>query len=85
MEEDKFVGELHFSFKSNLETTTLDRVYNEEPEDFETIYWFLEEFKYFLKAMSFPEHLTDRIVYLEDGEKVIDINGEVLIECKISK
>ena len=83
MEEDKFVCELHFSFKDNLEAATLDRVYNEEPEDFGTIYWFMEEFKYFLKAMSFSEHLTDRIIFLEDGEKVIDKDGSVLIECNI--
>ena len=85
MEENKFVGKLHFSFTSDLETTTLDRTYNEEPEDFETIYWFLEEFKYFLKSMGFAEFLTDRIVYLEDGEKVVDRDGTVLAECKIGK
>jgi hypothetical protein len=82
MEEKNFVGKLHFSFTNDLETTTLDRVYNEEPEDFDTITWFLEEFKYFLKAMSFPERMTDRIVYLEDGEKVIDKNGNVVAEYK---
>lgn len=80
MEQDKFIGELHFSFINKLETTTLDRVYHEEPEDFETITWFLEEFKYFLKAMSFSKHLTDRIVYLEEGEKVIDADGNVVAE-----
>ena len=85
MEEDKFVGQLRFSFTSDLETTTLDREYNECPEDFKTIYWFLEEFKYFLKSMGFTESLTDRIVYLEDGEKVIDEDGRVLAECNISK
>ena len=85
MEENRFVGELHFSFKSNLETTTLDRVYNEEPEDFETIYWFLEEFKYFLKSMGFPESLTDRIVFLEDGEKVFDKELNIIAECNIGK
>lgn len=85
MEDDKFVGKLHFSFTSDFETTTLDREYNECPEDFETIYWFLEEFKYFLKSMGFAEFLTNRIVYLEDGEKVIDKDGEVLVECNIGQ
>ena len=83
MEEDKFIGELHFSFTDEYETTTLDRVYNECPEDFETIYWFLEEFKHFLKSMGFTESLTNRIIYLEDGEKVIDKDGNVLAECNI--
>lgn len=82
MEEENFVGKLHFSFTSDLESTTLDKVYNEEPEDFDTIMWFLEEFKYFLKAMSFPERMTDRIVYLEDCEKVIDADGNVVAEYK---
>jgi hypothetical protein len=85
MEEDKFVGKLHFSFTSDLETTTLDKVYHEEPEYFETIYWFVEEFKYFLKSMGFSEHLTDRVIYLENDEKVVNSDGEVLIECKIGK
>ena len=85
MEEDKFVGNLHFSFTSDLETTTLDKEYHEEPEDFETIFWHLEEFKQFLKAMGFLESQTDRIVYLEDGEKVIDKDGHVLTECNICK
>ena len=82
MEEDKIVGKLHFSFTGEYETTTLDRVYNEEPEDFETIWWLVEEFKYFLKAMGFSEFMTDRIVYLEEGEKVIDKDGEVLAEYR---
>lgn len=80
MEEDKMVGRLHFSFTGEYETTTLDRVYNECPEDFERIDWFVEEFKYFLKAMGFAECMTDNIVYLESGEKVVDADGNVLIE-----
>ena len=47
MEENNFVGKLHFSFISDLETTTLDKEYHEEPEDFETIFWYLEEFVVF--------------------------------------
>lgn len=85
MEEDKFIGKLHFSFTSDLETTTLDKVYHEEPENFETIYWILDEFKYFLNSMGFTDRLTDRIVHLEDGEKVIDRDGTVLVECNIGK
>ena len=50
MEEDKIIGKLHFSFTNTCETTTVDRIFNEEPESYETIWWFLEEFKYFLKA-----------------------------------
>ena len=82
MEEDNVIGKLHFSFTNDLEEITLDKVYNEYPEDFDTIMWFLEEFKYFLKAMSFPERMTDRIVYLEEGEKVVDKDGNVVAEYK---
>lgn len=32
--------------------------------------------------MSFSEFMTDRIIYLEDGEKVVNSDGEVLVECK---
>lgn len=85
MEEDKFVGKLHFSFTSDLETTTLDKEYHKEPENFETIYWILDEFKYFLNSMGFTDRLTDRIVYLEDGEKIVDRDGNVLAECNIGK
>lgn len=81
MEEDKIIGKLHFSFTNTCETTTVDRVFNEEPESYETIWWFLEEFKNFLKAMGFTDHLTDRIVFLDDGEKVVDKDGEVLVEA----
>ena len=81
MEEDKIIGKLHFSFTNTCEATTVDRIFNEEPESYETIWWFLEEFKYFLKAMGFADHSTDRIIFLEDGEKVIDKNGEVLVEA----
>jgi len=73
MEEDKIIGKLHFSFTNEFETTTLDKTYNDvDSEEFETIYWFVEEFKYFLKAIGFSESMTDRIVYLEAGEKVVD-------------
>ena len=32
--------------------------------------------------MSFSEFMTDRIIYLEDGMKVVDENGEVIVERK---
>ena len=85
MEENNFVGKLHFSFTSDLETTTLNKEYHKEPGDFETIFWFVEEFKQFLKAMGFADSLTDRIIFLENGEKVVGENGEVLFECSIGK
>lgn len=42
----------------------------------------LDEFKYFLQAMSFSESMTNRIVYLESGEKLIGEDGGVLIEVE---
>ena len=54
------------------ETITLEKTYNPENcEDFDTIYWWLDEFKYFLQAMSFSSVLTDRLVYLEKDEEVV--------------
>lgn len=85
MEEDKFIGKLHFSFADEYETTTFEKEYNEEPDDFETIWWFTEEFKNFLGAMGFSNTLIDRVVCLDPGEKVIDQDGAVLTECKIIK
>ena len=73
---------LAFSFTdSDGETTNLEKTFNDS-EDIDTIWWLLDEFKYFLKAMSFNEFITDRIIYLEDGEKVVNSDGEVLVECK---
>lgn len=77
MEEDKIVGKLHFSFTNEFETTTLDKTYKTDDDEFETIYWFVEEFKYFLKAIGFSESMTERIVYLENRKKVIDSSVEV--------
>ena len=83
MEENKIVGRLLMSITDNeVGTTTLDRTYGEYCENFGNIYWLVEEFKYFLKAMSFPQELTDRIVLLDEGEKVINEFGKVVMECK---
>ena len=71
---------LTFSFTDDIgETATLEKTFNDCGE-IGTLPWLLEEFKYFLNALSFSEDMTDRIVYLEKGEKVIDENGEVLVE-----
>ena len=73
---------LLFSFTDDIgETTTLEKTFNDCGK-IGTLTWLLEEFKYFLNAISFSEDMTDRIVYLEKGEKVVDENGEVLYESK---
>ena len=73
---------LTFSFTDDIgETAILEKTFNDCSE-IGTLPWLLEEFKYFLNALSFSEDMTDRIVYLEKGEKVIDENGEVLYESK---
>ena len=73
---------LLFSFTDYIgETATLEKTFNDCGE-IGTLPWLLEEFKYFLNALSFSEDMTNRIVYLEKGEKVIDENGEVLYEPK---
>ena len=73
---------LLFSFTDDIgETATLEKTFNDCSE-IGTLPWLLEEFKYFLNALSFSEDMTDRIIYLEKGEKVVDENGEVIYESK---
>ena len=70
---------LAFSFIDDRgETVNLEKIFC-DGEDIGTIYWLLNEFKYFLNAMSFPERMTDRIVYLEQGDSVVDKHGTVLV------
>lgn len=84
--DNKIIGKLNISFTDEYgETTSVKKTYSEElysnyDPSFGTITFLLEEFKYFLNAMSFSDLLTDRIVYLEKDEKVIDKNGEVVYE-----
>ena len=73
---------LAFSFTDDYgETINLEKIFNDD-EDIGKITWLLDEFKYFLHAMSFSQDMTDNIVYLEKGEKVVDENGEVIYERK---
>ena len=73
---------LLFSFTDDIgETAKLEKTFN-DCNEIGTLHWLLEEFKYFLNALSFSEDMTNRIVYLEKGEKVVDENGEVLYESK---
>ena len=78
-ENNKSVDRLLFSITEDGETTTLDRTYV-DCTDFGRIDWLVEEFKYFLKAMSFPEIMTDRIICLDNGDKVVNASGDVLVE-----
>ena len=71
---------LTFSFTDDIgETAILEKTFNDCSE-IGTLPWLLEEFKYFLNALSFSEDMTNRIVCLEKGEKVVDENGEILVE-----
>lgn len=73
---------LAFSFTDDYgETVSLEKTFNDD-NDIGTITWLLDEFKYFLHALSFTEDMTNNIVYLEKGEKVVDENGEVIYERK---
>lgn len=73
---------LVFSFTDDYgETVSLEKTFNDD-NDIGTITWLLDEFRYFLHAMSFSKDMTDNIVYLEKGEKVVDENGEVIYERK---
>ena len=66
----------------NGETVSLKKTFTGDEEEIGKIDWLLDEFKYFLQAMSFPESMTNRIVYLESGEKLIGEDGGVLIEVE---
>ena len=73
---------LLFSFTDDVgETVTLEKTFN-DCNEIGTLTWLLDEFKYFLHAMSFSQDMTNNIVYLEKGEKVVDENGEVIYERK---
>ena len=65
------------------ETTHFERIYNEEcQEDIGHAGWMLEQFKYFLKACGYADATVDKLIFLEYGEKVIGVNGEVICEYK---
>ena len=73
---------LLFSFTDDIgETATLEKTFN-DCNEIGTLTWLLDEFKYFLQALSFGEDMTNNIVYLAKGEKVVDENGEVVYERK---
>ena len=81
MGDKEIVGRISFSFTDdNGETTSLQKTFTSDGEEIGRIDWLLDEFKYFLQAMSFSEAMTDRIVYLEKGEKLIGDDLDVLIE-----
>ena len=73
---------LLFSFTDDIgETAILEKTFN-YCNKIGTLPWLLDEFKYFLNALSFSEDMTNKIIYLEKGEKVVDENGEVIYESK---
>lgn len=69
MDSKEIIGKISFSFTDeNGETVSLKKTFTGEEEEIGKIDWLLDEFKYFLQAMSFSESMTNRIVYLESGE-----------------
>lgn len=81
MDNKEIIGKISFSFTDeNGETVSLKKTFTGEEEEIGKIDWLLDEFKYFLQAMNFSESMTNRIVYLENGEKLIGEDGGVLIE-----
>lgn len=83
MNSKEIIGKISFSFTDeNGETVSLKKTFTGEKEEIGNINWLLDEFKYFLQAMSFSESMTNRIVYLESGEKLIGEDGGVLIEVE---
>ena len=83
MDSKEIIGKISFSFTDeNGETVSLNKTFAGDEEEIGKIDWLLDEFKYFLQAMSFSESMTNRIVYLECGEKLIGEDGGVLIEVE---
>lgn len=69
MDNKEIIGKISFSFTDeNGETISLKKTFTSDEEEIGKIDWLLDEFKYFLQAMSFSESMTNRIVYLENGE-----------------
>lgn len=69
MDSKEIIGKISFSFTDeNGETVSLKKTFTGEEEEIGKIDWLLDEFKYFLQAMTFSESMTNRIVYLESGE-----------------
>lgn len=80
--DKEIVARLSFSFTDDIgETTSLQKTFTGNGEEIGRIDWLLDEFKYFLQSMSFSEAITNRIVYMENGEKLIGEDGEVLFEA----
>ena len=76
MDSKEIIGKISFSFTDeNGETVSLKKTFTGDGEEMGRIDWLLDEFKYFLQAMSFSESMTNRIVYLENGEKLIGEDG----------
>lgn len=74
---------LTFSYIDEFgEKTTLDKTYHQDNEGVGELWWLVEEFKCFLHAHGFAKVSTDHIVYLEEGEKVVTKDGELVIERK---
>ena len=55
---------LLFSFTDDIgETATLEKTFNDCSE-IGTLTWLLEEFKYFLNALSFSEYMTNKRLFI---------------------
>ena len=53
---------LLFSFTDDIgETATLEKTFN-DCNEIGTLTWLLDEFKYFLQALSFGENMTNKLV-----------------------
>lgn len=80
MENNQKEISLAFSFTDEIgETIELKKTFTDN-SDIGSITWLLDEFKYFLRSLSFPQEMTDNIIYLNMGDKVVDMDGETIFE-----
>ena len=67
---------------SSGETTVMNKTYNKDVEDIDTILFLLDEFRCFLKAYGFADFQVENVIWLEPGWKVLDENSELVHERK---
>lgn len=67
---------------SSGETTEMNKTYNIDVEDIDTIWFLVNEFKCFLSAYGFADFQVENVIWLEQGWKVLDENDELIHERK---
>lgn len=81
MEEEQIMKIGFYASDVYGNVTDLKRKYPPDTDEIDTISWWVEEFKYFMKSMGFSDQMVDRIVYVERDEQLVSSTGEVYIDA----